>query len=94
MRTKKIGRDPSTLYFKFNNGEKCVADSGYAGEPEKVVMTKDEHSSEFKEFLARVKNRQETFHMRLKSFNILGHRFRHGKIPKRRWNFTRWRSSW
>lgn len=76
--------DPSALYFKFKNGEKCVADSGYAGEPEKVVMTKDEHSSEFKEFLARVKNRQETFHTRLKSFNILGHRFRHGKNTQKK----------
>lgn len=42
-------------------------------------MTKDEHSCEFKEFLARAKNRQETFHWRLKAFNVLGQRFRHGK---------------
>jgi hypothetical protein len=70
--------DPDALYFKLEEGEKCVGDSGYAGEPAKVVVTKDEHSSEFKEFLARAKNRQETFHWRLKSFNILGHRFRHG----------------
>ncbi len=47
-------------------------------------MTKDGHSSKFKEFLARAKNRQETFHWRLKSFNILGHRFRHGVSTKKR----------
>ena len=42
---------------------------------------KDEQSSEFKEFLARAKNRQETFHTRLKSFSVLGTRFRHGVDP-------------
>ena len=47
-------------------------------------MTKDEHSSEFKEFMARAKNRHETLHTRLKSFNILGHYFRHGKNTKHR----------
>ena len=71
--------DQEALYFKLQDGEKCIGDSGYAGEPSKVVITKDEHSSEFKEFMARAKNRQETFHWRLSAFNILGHRFRHGK---------------
>jgi len=47
-------------------------------------MTKDEHSSEHKEYLARAKNRKETFHWRLKSFNILGHRFRHGTSTEER----------
>ena len=71
-------RDQSALYFKMKEGDKFIGDAGYSGEPTKVVVTKDEHSSEFKEFLARAKNRQETFHWRLKSFNILRHRFRHG----------------
>ena len=76
--------DPNALYFHLEDGEKCIGDSGYNGEPSKVVVTKDEQSSEFKEFLARAKNRQETFHWRLKSFNILGHRFRHGKTTNER----------
>ena len=42
------------------------------------MVAKDEHSLELKEFIARAKNRQETFHWRLKAFNILGGRFRHG----------------
>ncbi len=71
-------RDQSALYFQLEQDEMCVADSGYAGEPSKCVITKDEQSDELKQFLARAKNRQETFHTRLKSFNILGHRFRHG----------------
>ena len=72
-------RDQDATYFKLQNGQKCIGNSGYAGEPSKVVLAKDEHSSEFKEFIARAKNRHETFHTRLKSFNILGHRFRTGK---------------
>ena len=71
-------RDQNALYFQLEEGEKLIADSGYLGEPGKIVVTKDEHSSGFKDFMARAKNRQETFHWRLKSFNILGHRFRHG----------------
>ena len=61
-----------------------MADSGYAGEPEKIVMTQNEHPKDFKEFLARCKNRQETFHWRLKAFNILGGRFRNGISVKHR----------
>ena len=59
------------LYFRLKKGDKAVGDSGYSGEPSKIVTTKDEHSSDFKEFLARAKNRQETFHWRLKAFNML-----------------------
>ena len=70
--------DRSALYFQLKGKEKCVADSGYEGEPDKIVMTKEEHAKDFKEFLARCKNRQETFHWRLKAFNILGGRFHHG----------------
>lgn len=33
--------DHSALYFQLKDNEKCVADSGYAGEPEKIVMTKN-----------------------------------------------------
>lgn len=74
-------RDQSALYFQIGGDERFIGDSGYSGEPSKVVTTKDEQSSEFKEFLARAKNRQETFHTRLKSFNVLGTRFRHGVDP-------------
>ena len=70
--------DQHALYFQLEGGKKCIGDSGYLGEPDKVVVTKEQHSSEFKEFMARAKNRQETFHWRLKSLNILDHRFRHG----------------
>jgi len=80
----------NALYFQIKKGDAFVGDSGYSGEPRNIVTTKDEHSADFKEFLARAKNCQETFHWRLKAFNILGHRFRHGKIRSTGWSSTRW----
>lgn len=48
------------------------------------MVEKDEHPPDLKAFVSRAKNRQETFHGRLKNFNILGHRFRHkGGIEKK-----------
>ena len=83
--------DQNALYFQIDEDERFLADSGYNGEPSKIVVTKDEHSSEFKEFMARAKNRHETLHTRLKSFNILGHCFRHGKkTPSTGGTFTKW----
>ena len=70
--------DEDALYFQLEEDELCIGDSGYAGEPGKLVVAKDEHPPELRYFIARAKNRQETFHTRLKSFNILGHRFCHG----------------
>jgi hypothetical protein len=75
--------DKDSLYFlmekELGDGQKGVGDSGFAGEPDKIITTKDHHSKELKEFIARVKNRQESLHIRLKAFNLLGNRFRHGK---------------
>ena len=65
-------------YFQIVEGERFFGDSGYNDEPSKIVITKDEHSPEFKESLANAKIRHETFHWRLKSWNILGHCFGHG----------------
>jgi hypothetical protein len=64
--------DRSSLYFKLKEGELIIGDSGYEGEPDKIVVAKEEHQPCMKAFIARAKNRQETFHTRLKSFNILG----------------------
>ena len=76
--------DQSSLYFQLKDGDLVVGDSGYAGEPGKIVTTKSEHSAQFRGFLARVKNQQETFHGRLKAFDILGGRFRHGRSTSQR----------
>ena len=75
---------PKLSLFLNQGSNLAVGDSGYAGEPGKIVTTKSEHSAQFRGFLARVKNRQETFHGRLKAFNILGGRFRHGRSTSQR----------
>ena len=65
MKKRIIGiRMPSTFSLK---KERCSLET--------ADMSKDEHTPEFKSFLERAKKRQETFHWRLKSFNILGGRF-------------------
>ena len=65
------GTDQSALYFHFEEGDKAVADCGYAGDPRNMIMMKDKHSTKFKEILAHAENRQETFHWWFKAFSIL-----------------------
>ncbi len=81
-RNNKSYWDQNALYFKIPEGMKLIGDSGYRGEPSKISITQSEHSAEVKQFVARVKSRQETFNARLKFFNVLGGRFRHGKDAK------------
>ena len=50
-----------------------------SGEPGKIITTRKGQSVELKKWLGRVKSRQETFFSRMKSFNVLKNRFRHGK---------------
>jgi hypothetical protein len=70
--------DKKSLYHKLPKGTKAIGDSGYAGEPTKITIAKQQHTEEFREFISRAKCRQEAFHSRLKFFNVLTHRFRHG----------------
>ncbi len=71
-------RDPAALFFNLPSGKKWIGDSGYAGEPDKIVVSRPEHPKDFKKFLARVKSRQETFNARLKVFRVLTLHFHHG----------------
>ena len=75
-------RDQNALYFRMEelgHGKKCVADSALSGEPEKIVISSSDQSKSFRAWINRVKNREETVHSRLKSFNVLANTFRHGK---------------
>ena len=72
--------DKKALYFQVPEGKRGVGDSGYAGESAHIAITRPEQTKAFKKFQARAKSRQEVFHARLKSFNVLKYRFRHGKI--------------
>ncbi len=67
---KKENCDHNALYFKVRQGDLLVGDSGYEGKPSKIVVMRDEHSKEFKIFLARVCSCQETFFKGLKDWKI------------------------
>ena len=69
--------DKDALHAKMPPGKKAIGDSGYKGVSSVVTKSKA-HSEGFSEFIARAKNRQETFNMRLNIFDILTKRFRHG----------------
>jgi hypothetical protein len=70
--------DKDALYHHMPPGTKAVGDSGYSGHPEKVTTSSKVHSEDFSQFITRAKNRQENFHSRLKRFDVLTKRFRHG----------------
>jgi hypothetical protein len=76
---KKANWEKNSLYFKIPEGKRAIGDSGYAGEPEKIAISLPGHSPATKKFFARIKSRHETVNTRFKFFNILSHRFRHGK---------------
>ena len=71
--------DENALYFQLPAGKKLIADDGLAGEPTKITTASRLHPKDLKEYISLAKARQETLHTKLKSFNILGQRFRHGK---------------
>eukprot|EP00984_Skeletonema_dohrnii_P031746 scaffold24661_cov71-Skeletonema_dohrnii-CCMP3373.AAC.2 len=73
---KKI--DKNAFIFHIPPGKKGVGDSD-SGEPSKIITTRNGQSVELKKWLGRVKSRQETFFSRVKSFNVMKNRFRHGK---------------
>ena len=68
----------SALYFHIPNNVKLVGDSAYAGQPDKVTTTNDQHSRATKNFFARIKSLNETVFNRMKNFKILRESFRHG----------------
>ena len=68
-----------------SNREKWICDSGYTGEPDKIVASRQEHPKDFKKFMARVKSRQETFNKRLKVLRVLTSRFHHGMNSDNKW---------
>lgn len=79
--------DRNALYFQLQEGDRLVGDDGYRGEPNRIVVKRDEHSKEYKEFLARVSSRQETFFRALKQYNIIKHRFAYGRSTNERLEF-------
>ena len=62
------------------NGKRAIVDGGYAN-CEKLSGYNQFESDFTKDFKKRAKARQETVNKRLKDWNVLDHRFRHG-VPK------------
>ena len=67
------------LLWRIPDGKKAIADTAYEGLHQKVTVKRPGHAVEVFRFLDRAQNRQETYHCRLENYNILVHRFRHGK---------------
>jgi hypothetical protein len=63
---------------------KGFADSGFVGVSKQLTTTRNAHSKEMKELIARAKARQESFNSRMSRFNVLKSRFRHGKGTQKR----------
>lgn len=76
----------SALYFQLPDGKKAIGDSAYEGVPEKVTVKREGHPYNVFEFLDQAQNRQESYHNRLEAYNILAHRFRHGKSTQDKMN--------
>jgi hypothetical protein len=76
--------DRNALYFKIREGKQIVGDSGYTGEPSRMVVWRDEHTQKHKKILARVCSHQETFLKGLKDWRILKHRFAYERGTKER----------
>ena len=55
-----------------------LGDRGYRGEAELLTVPSSQDTPEVRDFKGRALSRQETFNARLKNFNCLDERFRHG----------------
>lgn len=67
------------LKDKIPNGKKAIADKAYRGEKEKVSAPNPRDPKELRRFKSRARARHESFNARLKAFQCLDDRFRHGK---------------
>ncbi|CAJ1944984.1 unnamed protein product [Cylindrotheca closterium] len=73
---KKIFDKPDGLRSKLKDGQQCVADQGYRGNLDKVVICNSRHDSQTKDVMERAKARQESVNSRLKNFRVLRMPFR------------------
>ncbi len=76
--------DRKALYLKIKEGDRIVGNGGYASEPSKIVVWRDEHTLKHKKFLTRVCSCQETIFKGLKDWRSLKHHFTYGRGTKDR----------
>lgn len=68
----------SELLAKIPVGKKGVGDNGYRGEPNALSTPNSQDPPELRKFKSRARARQESFNARIKVFQCLDQRFRHG----------------
>ena len=74
--------DKTALFWQLPKGKKAIGDSAYIGLPDKVLVSLDGHSKKVRGFINRAKARQESYHWRLKTYEVLRAAFRHGTSTK------------
>jgi hypothetical protein len=73
-----VFRKDGGLKEKIPPGKRVIADNGYRGEPA-IISTPNSHEPKaLRKFKGRARARQETFNARMKCFNCLVKKFRHG----------------
>ena len=80
-----VEREPA-LRARRGVAHRAIGDRGYRGEAAILSTPSSQDTEAVREFKGRVLSRQETFNSRLKHFNCLDERFRHG-IEKHKWCF-------
>ena len=70
--------DKTALYFQLPKGKKAIGDSACSGLPDKALVSLDGHCKKVRDFINRAKARQESYHWRLKTYEVLRAAFRHG----------------
>ena len=68
----------SELLAKIPAGKRAVGDNGYQGEPDAVSTPNSQDPAVLRKFKSRARARQESFNARIKVFQCLDQRFRHG----------------
>ena len=66
------------LKGRIPNGRRVIADRGYRGESDVISTHNEFDSRDMAEFKDRVLCRHETFNQRLKTYDCLTSRYRHG----------------
>ena len=74
-----VFRERGGLKEKIPPGKKVIGDNGYRGEPGIISTPNNRHDTlEVRKFKSRARARHESFNARIKIFQCLNARFRHG----------------
>jgi hypothetical protein len=76
-----IYRKPNGLKSKIPANKRVIGDEGYKGEPGQISIRNPFDTPAIRDLKHRAKARHETFNARIKNFQILDQRFRHGNTP-------------